>query len=601
MATEDNFIVAIELGSSKVTGMAGRKQPDGAIQVLAFAQEPSTTFIRKGRINNVSKMTQCIISMKDKLEQKMQRSISRVYVGIGGMGMHTVANTVVRHFDSKVEITQEMVDAMCDENRSSANSDRDILESVPQEYHLGTQVQNDPVGILSDNIEGHYLNIVANSSVREEIRNCFRAAGITIADLPINVLAMADTVLTEPEKRSGCVLVDMGAETTSVAVYKNNLLRHMAVIPLGGANINRDIQSLQIEDDEAEQLKLKYGSAVSTDEADSHKPITTSDGRQIPYEEFMGLVEARVEEIILNVKNQISLSNYDVNQLIGGLIVTGGASHMRGIDQAFTRDTKFEKIRFVHNIRIPLRATDYPGLNDGGDCNAVIALIDKGEINCCGGPLGQPSLFEEKEEQHHEEPALTAEEEAAAEAQRNGAEEQPENARKQPLVQRLSSQGSDDRDAEDGQHAILKRRKLQREFPQRRRKEQQRQRADDAADHGSDRADADGFHAAPLLGQLVSVDRRRGGSRRAGRVAQRGSDRTAVNGRRVDGRQHDQSGDGRHSVGDGNQQRHAHGSAEAGQRADDDAAYGADDQPRQRPPLEGHIENLFYQFHEIAS
>ena len=106
MATEDNFIVAIELGSSKVTGVAGRKQPDGAIQVLAFAQEPSTTFIRKGRINNVSKMTQCIISMKDKLEQKMQKSVSRVYVGIGGMGMHTVANTVVRHFDSKVEITQ---------------------------------------------------------------------------------------------------------------------------------------------------------------------------------------------------------------------------------------------------------------------------------------------------------------------------------------------------------------------------------------------------------------------------------------------------------------------------------------------------------------
>ena len=218
MATEDNFIVAIELGSSKVTGVAGLKQPDGAIQVLAFAQEPSTTFIRKGRINNVSKMTQCIMSMKDKLEQKMQKSISRVYVGIGGMGMHTVANTVVRHFDSKVEITQEMIDAMCDENRTSTNSDRDILEAVPQEYHLGTQVQIDPVGILSEGIEGHYLNIVANSTVREEIRNCFRNAGVTIADLPITVQALADVMLTEPEKRSGCVFVDMGAATTSVAV-----------------------------------------------------------------------------------------------------------------------------------------------------------------------------------------------------------------------------------------------------------------------------------------------------------------------------------------------------------------------------------------------
>lgn len=419
MATEDNFIVAIELGSSKVTGVAGRKQPDGAIQVLAFAQEPSTTFIRKGRINNVSKMTQCIISMREKLEQKMQKSISRVYVGIGGMGMHTVANTVARHFDSKVEITQEMVDAISDENRTSASADRDILESVPQEYHLGAQTTIDPVGILADSIEGHYLNIVANSSVREEIRNCFRTAGVTIADLPITVQALADSMLTEPEKRSGCVFVDMGAETTSVAVYKNNLLRHLAVIPLGGANINRDIMSLQIEDDEAEELKLKYGSAVQESDTDAHKPIALRDGRTIAYDEFMGLVEARVEEIVLNVKNQISLSNYDVSQLIGGLIVTGGAANIRNIDKAFTRDTKFEKIRFVRSIRIPLRTPDYPGLNNDGDCNAAIALIDKGEINCCGGDLGQPDLFDEPKDA---EPEPSAEELAAAEAKKKAEE-----------------------------------------------------------------------------------------------------------------------------------------------------------------------------------
>ena len=419
MATEDNFIVAIELGSSKVTGVAGRKQPDGAIQVLAFAQEPSTTFIRKGRINNVSKMTQCIISMREKLEQKMQKSVSRVYVGIGGMGMHTVANTVARHFDSKVEITQEMVDAISDENRTSASADRDILESVPQEYHLGAQTTVDPVGILADSIEGHYLNIVANSSVREEIRNCFRTAGVTIADLPITVQALADSMLTEPEKRSGCVFVDMGAETTSVAVYKNNLLRHLAVIPLGGANINRDIMSLQIEDDEAEELKLKYGSAVQESDTDAHKPIALRDGRTIAYDEFMGLVEARVEEIVLNVKNQISLSNYDVSQLIGGLIVTGGAANIRNIDKAFTRDTKFEKIRFVRSIRIPLRTPDYPGLNNDGDCNAAIALIDKGEINCCGGDLGQPDLFDDPKDA---EPEPSAEELAAAEAKKKAEE-----------------------------------------------------------------------------------------------------------------------------------------------------------------------------------
>ena len=420
MATEDKFIVAIELGSSKVTGIAGRKQPDGVTQILAFAQEPSTTFIRKGRINNVNKMTQCILNMKDKLEQQLQKSVSRVYVGIGGMGMHTVANTVVKHFDSKVEITQEMVDAMCDENRNTASPDRDILESVPQEYRLGTQVQTDPVGILSDGIEGHFLNIVANQSVREEIRNCFRTAGVAIADLPITVQALADAMLTEPEKRSGCVFVDMGAETTSVAVYKNNLLRHLAVIPLGGANVNRDIMSLQIEDDEAEELKLKYASAIADNSGEKRKPIVLRDGRHIDFDEFSGLVEARMEEIILNIKNQITLSKYDKGQLIGGLVITGGASHLKDIDKAFVRDTQFEKIRFVRNIRIPLRAGEFGEFNADGDCNSAIALLDKGEMNCCGGSLGQPTLFEEHKEP--EQPVLTPEEQAEEEKRKAEAE-----------------------------------------------------------------------------------------------------------------------------------------------------------------------------------
>lgn len=421
MATADNFIVAIELGSSKVTALAGRKQPDGAIQVLAFAQEPSTTFIRKGRINNVNKMTQCIVNVKEKLEKKLQRNISRVYVGIGGMGMHTVANRVVRNFDSKMEITQDIVDSMCDENRSSASPERDILESVPQEYKLGTQAQVEPVGILSESIEGRYLNIVASSSVREEIRNCFRTAGVAIADLPITVQALADTLLTEPERRSGCVFVDMGSETTSVAVFKNNLLRHLAVIPLGGANVNRDIMSLQIEDDEAEELKIQHGSATCPDEFDSDRLIDLRDGRQVKYEDFNALVEARNEEIILNVKNQITLSGYDKGQLIGGLIITGGASHMRNIEKAFSQITQFEKIRFVRTIKIPLRASEFHDFNKDGDCNAAIALIDKGDINCCGGALGEPNIFENPKE-----PVKTPEEIAAEEAQKKIEKEEAE-------------------------------------------------------------------------------------------------------------------------------------------------------------------------------
>lgn len=387
MGKDDNFIVAIELGSSKVTGIAGRKQPDGAIQILAFVQEPSTTFIRKGRINNVSKATQSIAGIKERLEHLTKKHIVRAYVGIGGFGMHTVSNSVLHPFESKVEVTQEMVDLMNNENRASVAPGYDILEAVPQEYRLGTQTQADPVGIRTESLEGRYLNIVTSSSVSEEINDCFKNAGLRIAGKPITMLTLADAMLTEPERRSGCVFVDMGAETTSVAVFKNNLLRHLAVIPLGGANVNRDIMSLQVEEEEAEALKIKYGTACPSEDVGAQPPIELSDGRKIPYADFIGLVEARLEEIVLNVNNQISLSPYDRSQLIGGLILTGGVANTRDIENLVAQVTKFDKIRFVRGLRTTLRAADYPDLNRDGSCNVAIALIENGDMNCCGGDL----------------------------------------------------------------------------------------------------------------------------------------------------------------------------------------------------------------------
>ena len=137
--TNDDFIVAIELGSSKVTAIAGQKQPDGAIKVLAYAQDPSESFIRKGCINNFNKMTSCVDSIKQKLENALGRSVASCYVGIGGMGMHTVANTVTRHLGEKQLITAEMVNNVKDSNNSMPGNDREILEVIPQDYQLGTQ------------------------------------------------------------------------------------------------------------------------------------------------------------------------------------------------------------------------------------------------------------------------------------------------------------------------------------------------------------------------------------------------------------------------------------------------------------------------------
>ena len=390
--TNDDFIVAIELGSSKVTAIAGQKQPDGAIKVLAYAQDPSESFIRKGCINNFNKMTSCVDSIKKRLENALGMTVSGCYVGIGGMGMHTVPNTVTRHLGEKQLITAEMVNNVKDSNNSMPGNDREILEVIPQDYQLGTQTVADPIGIASDVIEGHFLNIIANASVSESVYTCFRNAHLNVVGMPITVLALADAILTESEKRSGCAFVDMGAETTSVAIFKNNILRHFAVIPLGGANINRDLCTLQIEDAEAEMLKRKYGQAYTGEDEVEHDPITLSDGRSFKYEDFNGLVEARMEEIILNINNQItSIAKYDESKLVSGIVVTGGASNIKNIDKAFTSHMKFRKVRFVKNLRLQahMAGKSASSFNADGSFNAAIALLDKGEINCCGGLLGQ--------------------------------------------------------------------------------------------------------------------------------------------------------------------------------------------------------------------
>ena len=400
MADIKEFVVAIDLGSSKVTAIAGRKQPDGAIEVLAFTQEPSQSFIRKGRISNIDKMTQCAKNIKETLETQLKKRITKAYVGIGGMGMHTVTNTIQRTFSEKHIISQDIMEALRVENLQKATPERYILDTVPQEFKVGTQFTNEPVGMLADNLEARYLNIVANSSMSDQIRNCFRAAGIEVAEMPITVLRLADVMLTEPEKRSGCVFVDMGAETTSVSVFKSNMLRHLAVIPLGGANITRDITSLQIEEDEAETLKLKWGAAF-TNGGDNNPPIVTSDGREFPYTEFSGLIEARVEEIVLNIKKQIELTNYEKNQLVAGIIITGGASMLKNMESVVAKLVGIEKLRVVKNTRFSIRGPKNLNVDPvrEGDYAAALALIEQAEQNCCGGELNEetPQLFEQEE------------------------------------------------------------------------------------------------------------------------------------------------------------------------------------------------------------
>ncbi|MBP3252360.1 MAG: cell division protein FtsA [Prevotella sp.] len=443
MTEQKDFIVAIELGSSKITGIAGQKKPDGSISVLALVKEDSSSFIRKGVVYNIDKTAQCLQGIIKKLEAQLKTRITQVFVGVGGQSIRSVKNTLVKDLAADSIVTQEMVVELMDANWNLDYPDQKILDVAEQEYRVDQNLQMDPVGIRATRLEGNFLNILERKSFFQNLNKCFEVAGIKVADMYLAPLVLANAVLTETEKRSGCALVDIGADTTTVSVFWKNVLRHLAVIPLGSNNITKDIASLQMEESDAEQMKLKHASAYTENsEIDANLKYSIDMGRQVESHRFIEIVEGRMEEIIENVRYQIPTDYYD--KLLGGIIVTGGGANMRGIEKAFTTYTHIDKIRVAKFVTMTINASQEPIKAHNGMYNTVLGLLAKGDINCAGGPLNlNGNLFDNddgknsapndrKPRQAHEtDPGVirTAEEEKRAEEEARLKKEEEERLR----------------------------------------------------------------------------------------------------------------------------------------------------------------------------
>ena len=413
MAEQKEFIVAIELGSSKITGIAGQKKPDGSISVLALVREESSSFIRKGVVYNIDKTAQCLATIVKKLESQLKTRIRQVFVGVGGQSIRGVRNSIIRDLPADTIITAEMVSELMDENRATEYADQKILEVVDQEYRVDSNLQIDPVGIRASRLEANFLNILMRKSFFLNLSKSFETAGIKVVEMYVAPLMLANVVLTETEKRSGCALVDLGADTTTVAVYFKNLLRHLAVIPLGANNITKDIASLQMEEADAEAMKLKYGSAYTdNNDIDDTLKYSIDQERQVESRRFIEIIEGRLEEIILNVREQIPNEYYD--KLLGGIVLTGGGANLKNIETAFRYHTRIDKIRTAKFVTLSINSGDPAIKKHDGMANTALGLLAKGYVNCAGGELNtNRDLFAPAEDQ--EEPVVNAMTTAAAE------------------------------------------------------------------------------------------------------------------------------------------------------------------------------------------
>ena len=381
-----DFIVAIELGSSKMTGIAGRKNLDGSINVLAVVKEDSTDCIRRGIVYNIDKTAQALMTIVKKLENNLKTKITHVYVGVGGQSIRSVKSVNVKNLPVETTVSQDMINELMDANRNMSYPEQEILDAATQEYKVDSQYQIDPVGIQCTRLEGNFLNILWRKTFYRNLNKCFDNAGIAIAEMYLAPLALAESVLTTAEKRSGCMLVDLGADTTTVSVYSKNILRHLAVIPLGSNNITKDIASLQMEDKDAENMKIKYGCAYTdNDDIDNTKKYPIDNDRSVDSRKFIEIVEARMLEIIENAWYQIP--NEYVDKLLGGIVLTGGGANMKNIEQAFRNTTHIDKIRVAKFVTQTINSNNPAITAHDGTMNTILGLLAKGDMNCAGDEI----------------------------------------------------------------------------------------------------------------------------------------------------------------------------------------------------------------------
>ena len=422
--SDKDFIVAIELGSSKISGIAGKKK-DGTMHILAYAEEKTAGCVKRGVVYNIEKTYQSVNTIIAKLEAVLKTKITRAYVGLGGQSMRSYKCIIKRNLLTQSYITNEAIDAIRQESYEIPFNDYEVLENFPQEYVVDSSVIADPVGVMGTNIEGEFLDVIAKTNLRTNIDTVFANVGVDIAEGLISPLQLANNVLTDAEKRSGCALIDLGADTTTLVVYKNNIVRYLVTIPLGSNNINKDLSTLPIDEAETEDVKLKYGDACQEFEASEESETqyyTTSDGRQIDVNTIKTVAESRMGEIIANVSSQIINSDYS-GKLLAGIVITGGGSNMKNIVKAFTKNTKIDKVRVANKVnQVVVKTSNASNFSmDSVETTTIVSLLLAGTVPCGGEDIGRaPDIFdqqtkdeERRKRQEEAEAAAKAEEQDA--------------------------------------------------------------------------------------------------------------------------------------------------------------------------------------------
>lgn len=331
-------VIALDIGTTKVCAIAGYQTEFGKIEILGVGKVKSEG-VSRGVVSNIDKTVKAIKEAISIAEVNAGKKFKKVNVGIAGQHIKSLQHhgLVVRK-DSNSEINEDDINRLIDDMYKLVLPPGDkILHVIPQEFIVDNE-QNitDPIGMSGVRLEANFHIITGQVSASKNIFKVVEKSNLEVANMTLEPIASASSVLNDEEKEAGIVLVDIGGGTTDITIFKDGIIRHTAVIPFGGNVITTDIQEgLTVMKDQAEKLKVKFGSALAEEIVDNRLIVIPGfrgrDVKEISEKNLSLIIQARIEEIFDFVMWEINRSGYQ-NKMLAGMVLTGGGSLLKDID-----------------------------------------------------------------------------------------------------------------------------------------------------------------------------------------------------------------------------------------------------------------------------
>tara|TARA_Y100000766_G_scaffold280659_1_gene290854 strand:+ start:34 stop:1320 length:1287 start_codon:yes stop_codon:yes gene_type:complete len=340
---EKNISVGLDIGTTKIVAMVGARNEFNKLEILGIGKSQSLG-VHRGVVNNI---TQTIESIKYAIEEAKMESgeenIKEVVVGIAGQHIRSLQHSdyITRENPDKVIDNNDIDELINQVYKLVMLPGEEIIHVLPQDFKVDGQSEiKEPIGMYGSRLEANFHIVVGQVSSIRNIGRCIKSSGLEMADITLEPLASADAVLSNEEKEAGIALIDIGGGTTDVAIFKDGIIRHTAVIPFGGNVITEDIkEGCSIMGNQAEQLKVKFGSAWPGENKETEivaiPGLLGRDPKEISLKTLSKIINARVVEIIEQV--YLEIKNYGNDEakkkLIGGIVLTGGGSQLKHLKQ----------------------------------------------------------------------------------------------------------------------------------------------------------------------------------------------------------------------------------------------------------------------------